>query len=158
MYNKTHDFMMRDKLRGNGEKLKDGFVRVAALTPKIKVADCDYNTERIIELIKEASQKKASLVVFPEMCITGYTCGDLFLQETLLESAKRSLIKICNESLKYKNMLIFAGLPFEYNSKLYNVAAAINNGRILGLVPKNIFRIMVNFMRDDSLLRDLTSV
>ena len=51
MYNKTHDFMMRDKLRGNGEKLKDGFVRVAALTPKIKVADCDYNTERIIELI-----------------------------------------------------------------------------------------------------------
>ena len=58
MYNKTHDFMMRDKLRGNGEKLKDGFVRVAALTPKIKVADCDYNTERIIELIKEASQKK----------------------------------------------------------------------------------------------------
>lgn len=80
------------------------------------------------------------------------------LQETLLESAKRSLIKICNESLKYKNMLIFAGLPFEYNSKLYNVAAAINNGRILGLVPKNIFRIMVNFMRDDSLLRDLTSV
>lgn len=136
MYNKTHDFMMRDKLRGNGEKLKDGFVRVAALTPKIKVADCDYNTERIIELIKEASQKKASLVVLPEMCITGYTCGDLFLQETLLESAKRSLIKICNESLKYKNMLIFAGLPFEYNSKLYNVAAAINNGRILGLVPK----------------------
>ena len=86
MYNKTHDFMMRDKLRGNGEKLKDGFVRVAALTPKIKVADCDYNTERIIELIKEASQKKASLVVLPEMCITGYTCGDLFLQETLLES------------------------------------------------------------------------
>ena len=58
--------MMRDKLRGNGEKLKDGFVRVAALTPKIKVADCDYNTERIIELIKEASQKKASLVVLPE--------------------------------------------------------------------------------------------
>ena len=82
MYNKTHDFMMRDKLRGNGEKLKDGFVRVAALTPKIKVADCDYNTERIIELIKEASQKKASLVVFPEMCITAVSYTHLTLPTT----------------------------------------------------------------------------
>ena len=93
--------MMRDKLRGNGEKLKDGFVRVAALTSKIKVADCDYNTERIIELIKEASQKKASLVVFPEMCITGYTCGDLFLQDSsvFLEiiTASGKLIRVLPE-------------------------------------------------------------
>ena len=100
------------------------FIKVGSACPKTKVADVIYNVENICSCIDESYNKEVKFIVFPELCVTSYTCGDLFLQETLLESAKRSLIKICNESLKYKNMLIFAGLPFEYNSKLYNVAAA----------------------------------
>ena len=74
--------------------MKDGFVKVAALTPKIRVADCAYNTERICERIDEVCRYGASILVFPELCITGYTCADLFWQETLLLAAKESLKQI----------------------------------------------------------------
>lgn len=115
--------------------MKDGFIRVAAATPDIKVADCGYNADRIIKLIKQAAEENASLVVFPELCITGYTCGDLFLQKVLLDGAKKALVKIAEETAGC-DLLAFVGLPFEADGKLYNCAAAINKGNIIGFVPK----------------------
>lgn len=115
--------------------MKDGFIRVAAATPDIKVADCDYNADRIIELIRQAAAEDVSIVVFPELCITGYTCGDLFLQKVLLDGAKNALAKIAKETADC-DLLAFVGLPFELDGKLYNCAAAINKGDIRGLVPK----------------------
>lgn len=115
--------------------MKDGFIRVAAATPNIKVADCNYNADRIIELIRQAAEEDVSIVVFPELCITGYTCGDLFLQKVLLDGAKKALVRIAQETLDC-GLLAFVGLPFEVDGKLYNCAAAINNGNIIGFVPK----------------------
>lgn len=115
--------------------MKDGFIRVAAATPDIKVADCDYNADRIIELIKQAEAEDVSIVVFPELCITGYTCGDLFLQKVLLDGAKNALVKIAKETADC-DLLAFVGLPFELDGKLYNCAAALCNGKILAFIPK----------------------
>ena len=115
--------------------MRDGFVKVAAATPKIRVADCEYNTDRIIELIKECEDKKVNLVVFPELCITGYTCGDLFQQELLLNSAKKELLRIVRVT-KGLEIVCVVGLPYMVNNKLYNVAAVIEDGVIKGMVPK----------------------
>lgn len=115
--------------------MKDGFIKVAAVTPKVRVADPEYNRKRIMEKIEEAEKERAVVVVFPELCITGYTCGDLFFQEPLLEEAKAALIQIAKDTAG-KNMLVFVGLPIAYRGNLYNVAAALSNGVILGLVPK----------------------
>lgn len=115
--------------------MKDGYVRVEVVTPDIKVADCFFNTEQICSRIDKAYDAQVSVIVFPEMCITGYTCNDLFLQDTLLSDAQKSLAAI-TEYTKGKNMLTVVGLPFEYCNKLYNVAAVIKDGVILGLVPK----------------------
>ena len=116
--------------------MKYGFVKVAAVTPEIKVADTVYNGEQIRALMKETAEKGAKVVVFPELCITGYTCGDLFLQETLLKAAKDELMKIAAAS-ESCDAIYFVGLPFAVNGKLYNVAAAVCKGEILGLVPKS---------------------
>lgn len=115
--------------------MKHGFVKVAAATPDIKVADCEYNRNSIEKIINNAVLNKTKLIVFPELVMTGYTCGDLFLQEKLLSEAKRQLIELAKFS-KDKDILIFVGLPLEMKSKLYNVMAAINNGEILGFIPK----------------------
>ena len=115
--------------------MKDGFIRVQAATPDIRVADCEYNTANIIKLMDEAYDNKVSVLVFPELCVTGYTCGDLFLQDTLLKAAWKSLERITEHS-RGMGMLTFAGLPIMHQGKLYNVAAAICDGRLLGLVPK----------------------
>lgn len=115
--------------------MKDGYVRVEVLTPDIKVADCIFNTEQICRQIDKAYDAQVSVIVFPEMCITGYTCNDLFLQDTLLSDAQKSLASIA-EHTKGRNMVTVVGLPFEYCNKLYNVAAVIKDGVILGLVPK----------------------
>jgi len=115
--------------------MKQGFVKVAAVTPKIRVADPNYNTEKICEALREAYEKKAKVIVFPELCITGYTCGDLFLQELLLEEAGQCLLRIA-EATKGEDALVMVGLPVVRESKLYNVAAVLQNGRILGMVPK----------------------
>jgi NAD+ synthase (glutamine-hydrolysing) len=115
--------------------MKQGFVKVAAATPVIKVADCEYNRISIEQIIDDAIIRKTKLIVFPELVITGYTCSDLFLQEQLLNEAKRQLIKLAEYS-KDKDILIFVGLPIEMKSKLYNVMAAINHGEILGFIPK----------------------
>ena len=115
--------------------MRHGFVKVAAVTPKIKVADTSYNGELIRKLMKKTAKAGAKVVVFPELCITGYTCSDLFLQEKLLTSALDELVKIseCSQNI---DGIFFVGLPLEINGKLYNVAAAVSGGDILGIVPK----------------------
>jgi NAD+ synthase (glutamine-hydrolysing) len=115
--------------------MNHGFVKVAAVTPKIRVADPDYNARVICSEMIAACEKGAKIIVFPELCITGYTCGDLFLQELLLEKAGQALMKV-TETTEGRDALVFVGLPVERQGKLYNVAAAIQNGRVLGLVPK----------------------
>lgn len=115
--------------------MKQGFVKVAAVTPKVRVADTIYNREQICEGIEEAEGKGAKVIVFPELCISGYTCGDLFLQERLLDSCKEQLTKIA-EFTEGKDALIFVGLPLEREGKLYNVAAALHDGKVLCFIPK----------------------
>lgn len=115
--------------------MRQGFIKVAALTPKVKVADTTYNREQICMLIDEAQEKSAKILVFPELCITGYTCGDLFYQELLLREAKKELLAIAKYTER-KDCLVFVGLPLEHQGKLYNVTAAIAQGKVLGLVPK----------------------
>ncbi|MCI6997799.1 MAG: NAD(+) synthase [Eubacterium sp.] len=115
--------------------MKNGFVKMAAGTPKIQVADCIHNTEEILRLIGEMDAEGAKIMVFPELCITGYTCNDLFWQNVLLESAKNRLLWL-TEQTKDVDALIFVGLPMEVECKLYNVAAVLNHGKVIGLVPK----------------------
>ncbi|WP_026526350.1 NAD(+) synthase [Butyrivibrio sp. VCD2006] len=115
--------------------MKDGFIKVAAATPKIRVADPFYNADRIMEQMDEAVKKGAKIVVFPELCITGYTCGDLFFQEALLKGALQALGKIVKHS-RNKDALFFVGLPYEYDGKLYNCAAVVNGGELSALIPK----------------------
>lgn len=115
--------------------MKDGFVKVAAVTPKVVVADTKTNADTICIEMKAAETKGAKIIVFPELCITGYTCSDLFWQDQLLDSALEELIMI-KENTKALDAIIFVGLPIEIRGKLYNVAAAISRGSILGMVPK----------------------
>ncbi len=118
-----------------GEKMKDGFIKAAAVTPEIRVADCVFNTASICRGIDDALAEKAKIIVFPELCMTGYTCNDLFWQDALLRAAGHGLRHILAHT-KGKDALVFVGLPWEKNGKLYNVAAAICGGKLLGLVPK----------------------
>ncbi|MDF2537787.1 MAG: hypothetical protein K0S76_808 [Herbinix sp.] len=115
--------------------MKHGFLRVAAATPVIRVADCSYNADKIIEFITIADNREIKLVVFPELCITGYTCGDLFFQDTLLKQAGREVIRIADSTLG-KELVAIVGFPYLLKGKLYNTAAVIHGGRVLGLVPK----------------------
>lgn len=112
-----------------------GFVKTAAAIPKIQVADVPHNVEQICQKIDETVAKGAKLVVFPELCITGYTCEDLFWHRSLLVSAKEGLFRIADYT-KGKEGLFFVGLPWMYENKLYNVAAAVAGGKVLGIVPK----------------------
>ncbi len=113
----------------------DGFIKVAAATPKIKVADTKFNAEAILEVIREAEGNGAKIIVLPELSITGYTCQDLFLQDRLLDSAKEQLLHIAEETSE-SDALIFVGMPIEKEHKLYNVAAVLQGGEILAFIPK----------------------
>lgn len=115
--------------------MKHGFVKVAAVTSKIKVADPVYNGKQICACMKDAVERGAKIIVFPELCLTGYTCNDLFLQELLLREAKEQLRVVAGES-EGSDALVFVGLPMEKDHKLYNVAAVIQNGKILAFIPK----------------------
>ncbi len=115
--------------------MKHGFIRTAALTPKIQVADTRANGEETIRLAKEAANQGAKVLVFPELGITGYTCSDLFLQELLLKAAREELFHIAKETAAL-DAILFVGLPWEKDGKLYNVAAALSHGKLLGMVPK----------------------
>ncbi len=116
--------------------MKDGFVKAAAVTPKVRVADVAYNTEKIIEGIDEACVAGAKIIVFPELVISGYTCGDLLLQHTLIDECKRALKKIA-EYTSGLDVLVFVGLPYYFRDKLYSVAAAVHRGLCIGMVPKS---------------------
>lgn len=116
--------------------MKDGFIKVAAASPKLKVADCDYNGEQILEIIRKAEKECVKLLVFPELCISSYTCGDLFLQEMLLEGCKSVLEHLLDETSSM-DILYVIGMPFSYRNKLYNTAVFCKNGEILMVVPKS---------------------
>ncbi len=115
--------------------MKQGFVKVAAATPNVRVADVAYNKQEICRLIDETVANGAKIVVFPELSITGYTCSDLFLQDALLRDAKEALKEIIAYTTG-KAALIFVGLPYVVRGKIYNVAAAICQGELLGMTTK----------------------
>lgn len=116
--------------------MKDGFIRVGVSSPRMRVADCEYNCEKMIEKAKEMSAADVDVVAFPELCITGYTCGDLFLQEPLLEGALKALSRFVSETKQYDTVYV-VGLPLCHQGRLYNVAAVVFQGRVMGLVPKS---------------------
>ncbi|MCI5705694.1 MAG: NAD(+) synthase [Pseudoflavonifractor sp.] len=117
--------------------MRDGFIKVAAGTPKIRVADCRYNAEQIFTLMRQAAHQGVRVLCLPELCLTGYTCGDLFFQPTLLQGAEDGLATIL-EATRNLDMVAAVGLPVrcKWDHKLYNCAAVIHKGEILGLVPK----------------------
>jgi len=115
--------------------MEQGFIRAAAATPVIKVADPEYNAGQILELMGQGAKNHAKIMVFPELCLTGYTCGDLFMQDSLVRAAKEQLIRIVRESAGL-DIIAFVGLPFRHGGKLYNTAAVVCKGKLLGLVPK----------------------
>ena len=110
--------------------MHDGFLRVASATPTIQVANCPYNAQQIIAVAKQAAEKQVSAIVFPELCLTGYTCGDLFFQQTLLTSALNGLETILKE-LKQEDIICIVGLPIRVETNLYNCAAVCYHGRLL---------------------------
>ena len=115
--------------------MKDGFIKVAAATPEVRVADVEFNTDTAIEYIKTAERHGAKLIVLPELGLTAYTCGDLFLQTDLIRRAEQSLLSIAAETAEY-DILAVVGLPVSKNGKLYNCSAFLKDGEILGFVPK----------------------
>lgn len=124
--------------------MRHGFVKTAAITPKIKVADPEYNAGEIIRRMNEAVKQGAKLIVFPELCLTGYTCNDLFLQELLLRRAREQLKRIA-EATEGQDALVFVGLPLAKDHKLYNVAAAIQDGEVLAFLPKSFIPSYAEF-------------
>lgn len=113
----------------------EGFIRVAAVSPDVKTGDCEYNRERITEAVENAAAAGAKLICLPELAITGSSCGDLFLQDSLLKSAKDSLAWLANRT-SGRDETIIAGLPIVFDGKVYNAAAVYGGGTILGIVPK----------------------
>ncbi|HBN82203.1 MAG TPA: NAD(+) synthase, partial [Ruminococcaceae bacterium] len=115
--------------------MRDGFFRIAAATPSIRVADCDHNAEAVVSLMREAAQKQVGAVVFPELCLTGYTCGDLFRDSTLIGGAELALQRLLTETAPL-DVIALVGLPVAVGAELYNAAALILHGKILGLAVK----------------------
>ncbi len=116
--------------------MRDGFVKVAAKTPEIRVADVAFNVESCLNVVRSAClEDEAKIVVLPELCITGYTCEDLFWQDALLDAAQRGLFSLADQTADF-DALIFVGVPWRVNGKLYNCAAALCAGEILALIPK----------------------
>jgi len=115
--------------------MKHGFVKIGAATCDVRVADVAFNGEQIRKSIDEACEKKIRVLGFPELCVTGYTCGDLFLQDVLINAAHDEVIAIA-EHTKGKNILIVVGFPYSYHGSLYNCAAVLFDGNVIGIVPK----------------------
>ncbi|MDR1742167.1 MAG: NAD(+) synthase [Synergistaceae bacterium] len=112
------------------------YVRVAAAAPPIRVADCAYNAGQCEALMQRAAQKRVDLLCLPELCITGYTCGDLFLQSALIDEARSALARLVEASRALPGLTVVAGLPFSTNGRLFNVAAVFGSGALFGVVPK----------------------
>ena len=115
--------------------MKDGFIKIAAATPEIRVADCKYNAEQIISLAKKAAEQEVKLLCLPELCVTGYTCQDLFFQPVLINGAREACNYICAQTKGLDMVLVF-GAPVEQDGKLYNCAIVSYHGEIIGIVPK----------------------
>ena len=115
--------------------MNDGFIRLGAATPAIHVADCDANAEEICQIARKACEAGVNILCFPELCVTGYTCGDLFLEPVLLKGAEDALCRIIKETADLP-ILLAIGVPVEHNHQLYNCAAFILKGKLLGLIPK----------------------
>ncbi len=115
--------------------MKHGLVKVATATPEVRVADVDFNTEKTLEMMKEADGLGVRLVVFPELGLTAYTCGDLFFQSALIEKAKKALCRLAKET-ETLSLLTVVGLPLAVDDKLCNVAAFLHKGKILGFATK----------------------
>ncbi len=115
--------------------MKDGFLKVATMTPDLRVADTVYNAEQIILAIEKAAKENVALLVFPELCVTGYSCGDLFGQRILIQGAMTALEKIA-EATEGKNMLVFVGAPIRHQGKLYDCAVCMFDGQFIGVIPK----------------------
>ena len=115
--------------------MKDGFIKAAAASPALRVADCAYNRDRIIEIIRKAQDRDVKLLVLPELAVTGYTCGDLFGQNALLEGALEALEDII-EATEESDLLLVIGVPLTAEGRLYNCAADMQDGELLGIVPK----------------------
>ena len=115
--------------------MKDGFIKVAACTPEIQVADVDFNVDKIISQLEKCREEGVKVAVFPELCITGYTCQDLFFQNALLDKAMESVVKIAKTTAD-SDMLVAVGVPVRANGKLYNCAAVIQDGEVQAFIPK----------------------
>ena len=115
--------------------MKDGFIKAASCTPDIVVADVSHNRASIAQRAREAAGAGAKIIVFPELCMCGYTCSDLFWQKAMLDACVAELLQLADDT-KDLDALIFVGMPFGYGFKLYNVAAALCRGRVVGIVPK----------------------
>ena len=113
-----------------------GFVKVASAVPHVKVADCTHNGKEITNMIFQAEKAQVELLVFPELCITGCTCGELFKQRTLLDNAKRALLAIVDETREC-DVISIVGLPYEYRNMVFNMAAVIHRGKIKEFLPKS---------------------
>jgi NAD+ synthase (glutamine-hydrolysing) len=115
--------------------MKDGFIKVAACTPEIQVADVDFNVDKIISQLEKCREEGVKVAVFPELCITGYTCQDLFFQNALLDKAMEGVVKIAKTTAD-SDMLVAVGVPVRANGKLYNCAAVMQDGEVRAFVPK----------------------
>ena len=114
--------------------MKNGFVKVAAASPVIRVADADYNAERVIEVIRSAAREGVRVLVFPELTLTGCSCYDLFTHRVLLDGAREALLRVAEATVDF-DLLAFVGLPLAVGAKVYNVAAALFHGEILAFIP-----------------------
>ena len=116
--------------------MQDGFVKVAAASPKVRVANVAYNAQQCIGIIRKASEAGAKVVVLPELCLTGATCGDLFWQDELLDATEAALTRVAHDVAECGEVLVFVGAPLRVGGKLYNCAVALEGGMVRGIVPK----------------------
>ena len=129
--------------------MKDGFLKAAALSPALRVADCAYNVRQITDALHKAAARGVKLAVFPEFCLTGYTCGDLFLQRTLQTGALDALSTLLDET-KALDVVTLVGLPLLVHGKLYNCAAVLCKGQLLAWCPRPTCPTTANFTKSAS--------
>src|SRR5579871_440238 len=128
--------------------LNHGFLRVAAAVPRLRVADCEFNADQIIGLMQRAEAEEVRVLVFPELCITGYTCGDLFHHATLLDGALAALVRIARATNGGFGGLAVVGVPLRHDGQLFNCAAVLHRGKVLAVIPKSYLPNYKEFYED----------